>query len=172
MNKNLVYIGIVALAVIAVILGYNIYQQQKTYQAPLTNQKQSQTKTVESPAPTSKASKTDVLTFPGPNATADETKKFSEHVNQIAQETDTLNIGKCSPSPLALKTKLGASINLRNDDTTTHKIIFNPEYQFTLNAGETKAVKADFGHGDGIYSYICDKALNAATPIGVFLLVK
>src|SRR5688572_18245360 len=108
MSKNLIYVGIAALLIIAVVLGYKIYQQQtgvtpilptnlqsQNTSQPTTNQATSAA-FVESDNP---ADRSAVLNFPDSNASEAEKKKWGEKVISIAKQTNLLGINNCETIP-------------------------------------------------------------------------
>lgn len=179
MAKNLVYIGVIVLAVIAIVLGYKIYQQTLANRATpqtTTPSQQVQTKitppkitpqpvgtTSQSSTPT--AEQLAALNFPGPNATESEKKKHAELVDKMSVISSELNITNCQFSPPILKALQGSSITIRNDGQDaqtlhwgTKDIVIQPTSQKVVNLREW------FGNGLGDHGYSC---LNSNNPGGI-----
>lgn len=187
MAKNLVYVGVVVLAVIAVVLGYKIYQQQLAYKqtAPKnqsTTGQQSGVKTTPklSPKPsplsqsqqTSAAELAEVLQFPGPNATEAERKEQSDLVNKLGNQfggATFLDISGCNPNPVVYRVKQGGSFKVKNSDQTEHTFYTDPgrKTKIPANLEQTLTSKA-IGDNYGDYSYNCDSSTN---PVGIIQIV-
>lgn len=163
MAKNFVYIGIAVLALIAVVLGYKIYQQRLSYTLPQTNQSQNRpaTGTVVNQATPGGAQNTaqnidlDSLfkQFPGANATTEEKTKFNSYLLSIGQETGTLVINNCKVTPLVFRVKKGVDFMVSNLDNKDHTLNVN-QVTFSVKAKETKKLTTD--NLDGAYGYYCD----------------
>ena len=180
MTKNGVYIGVAILAVIAVILGYNIYQQTTTGTGATPSDQQSQTRTI--PQPTgiegsSSASSGDTVTiaadrkkiasYPGPSASEEQKKEFGTIIGKNAQTSDTLDITNCNTSPLVLKVKKGSNIKLINNGSTGNAILFGPgkQHEVPANGSITMTVSLDVG----INSYRCT-GISGSPIVGVFVV--
>ncbi len=109
-----------------------------------------------------------VLNPPPPNANKTDKDKHFALVTKLAQDASELNLNKCNlPSPLVLKTKLGANINIKNDDNKDHVIVLDQGNKFTVPANKTLALKVNFPYGQGAYGYLCD---DLPGVIGFFLV--
>lgn len=162
MSKNLVYIGIAVLIVVALILGYKIYEQQTGYKlGSLRGKSDSVTvkpnrspSSTESSSTTSKSDKEkSVLNFPADNASPEQMNKFFDEVGRLGVESNTLQIAKCQPSPLVIRVKKGASFNITNSDSVERELIVDPTHKYKVSAGGLVSFKADFG--TGILGYRC-----------------
>lgn len=184
MAKNLVYVGVIVLAVIAIVLGYKIYQQtlaNKTVST--TEQPQSKTK----PQPTSRqitipatpqtqqpsaAEVAEVLKFPGPNATEVERKKHSDLVNKLGNQfggATFLDISGCNPNPVVYRVKQGSSFKVKNSDQIEHTIYTDPIRQTKISANSEQTVESkNIGVNNGDYGYNCDSSTN---PAGIIQIV-
>lgn len=170
MTKNLVYVGIIVLAVVAIYLGYKIYQQQIGLKSQTkTPGQQIQSNTSPKPAAPQTTQPTFVLNFPGPNSSDEETRKFAEDVQANAKETGELNISQCKPNPQVLKVKLGSEFKIKNSDLSEHKIYIAGKEKFSASPNSTVTAKAAFDKGSGTYGYGCD---SDNTLAGAFFVVE
>lgn len=168
MSKNLVYIGVVVLAVIAVILGYNIYQQQSGG-ATTPSTQQPQTRDITQPiqqgtdqTTTQKkeltAEEKQVLQFPGPNASEAERKAWADLVNKLGNESGVpyLDITGCSPTPVVYRVKLDGTFKVKNSGQTDH-VIYTGDKRTTIKANSEQSVSSSsMGNTPGDYGYSCD----------------
>lgn len=181
MPKKLVYAGIIALAVIALVLGYKIYQQQigKGEQSITPNQQVNNATTpnseVNQATPDASLSRTPsaaeisaVLNFPGPNATAEERKKHSDLVNKLGDEAgfSFLNISGCKPVPVVYRVKLGSTFKVKNTDSVDHTIYTAKKVTIKANSEQTLNSK-EIGDNLGDYGYGCDNSSGAAGIIQI-----
>lgn len=105
---------------------------------------------------------TAVLNTPGEQAMPEERKAHFDLALRLARESSYLDIGQCRGSPVVLRISLGGVFAVRNSDSVDHEIVFNAEKRFSIPAGGTLNVTADFGKGAGLYGYGCDTAPKAA----------
>lgn len=121
MSKNLVYIGVAVLFVIAVFLGYKIYQQQYSQQSSTksTSSQNINTKTKASPSqsPTAQqkvsASDLEILKFPA-DLSSQEGVKWMQEVKTKAKTADSLDVSNCQASPIVLNIQNGAELKITN----------------------------------------------------------
>jgi hypothetical protein len=182
MTKNLTYIGIIVLLIIAIVLGYQIYQQQTGYDTSSQNQSINNQEFVTPQAITPNSTATApltnqpsaeeiaVLNFPGPNATDAEKKAHSNLVNEVGNKvagTPFLDISGCKPNPIVYRVKRGATFNIKNSDAIDHTINTERKAIIKSNSEQTLASK---GIGDdlGNYAYSCD---DSAGPVGVIQII-
>ncbi len=178
MSKNLVYVGIGILAIIAVFLGYKIYQQQTVLQnqsiasskpQPIVQQNTSKSSTL-SPQNNNISQAIDLDSvfkqFPGRNASKEEKMKFNNYLLSIGTEGGTLTINNCKVVPLVFRVKKGADFMLSNLDNVDHTLKVN-QVTFSVKARETKKVKAD--NLDGANGYYCD---GTGPKIGILHVVQ
>lgn len=169
MAKNLVYIGIAVLAVIAVVLGYQIYQQTVSKKAPTTRQ-QPPTRTITQPVGTQSSTQTapqkteltakekQVLNFPGPNASQEEKNAWEAVVRKLGAESEGvayLDISGCKPNPVVYRVKLDSSFMVKNSDQKDHEI-YNAK-RVTIKANSTQTLRTqEIGSNIGLLGYGCD----------------
>lgn len=175
MARNLVYIGIVVLAIIAVVLGYNIYKQQLAYKQTLTQKQTVIPKKQLRPTPPSQTSSVSntmsedrqkIATYPGPSAPDDQKKELSRIIEKNVQVSDTLNVTQCNTTPLVLQTIKGADIKLVNDDSVVRSIMFGPGKQYDVPIKKTLTIKPDLNNG--INFYRCN--LTGSPIVGIVLI--
>lgn len=180
MSKNLVYIGIAALAILAILLGYQIYQQQtgigsQTLPTPNPVVQNNSTSPLNSTQPQATRSSTidqyiDLDSvfkqFPGPNATEEEKIRFNDYLLSIGKEGDTLTISNCKPIPVVFRVRKGTEFSLSNLDNMDHTLNVS-QVTFSVKARETKRVKTD--NLDGANGYYCD---GVGSKIGILHIVQ
>ncbi|MBI2013342.1 MAG: hypothetical protein HYS87_00700 [Candidatus Colwellbacteria bacterium] len=110
---------------------------------------------------------TDVLNTPGQDATDEERRQHFELAAMLAEEADLLDITGCKADPVVLKLTDQETFGVKNDDIVPHVLRISDEIEFTVEANSTTGLKADFGHGVGLYGYGCDGSTGA---IGLFLV--
>lgn len=110
-----------------------------------------------------------LLAHPSADAPREEHQAYYDRLLNIAREGEVIDINKCvAATPSVLRVSIGEIITFRNEDVVGHTIAYNPEYIFTIPAGGTLEIPADFGTGSGgIYGYGCD---NSNYLTGVLIL--
>lgn len=179
MAKNLVYIGIAVLALIAVVLGYKIYQQKALNIVPLTTQPtqdRTTTGTVKQTTPATTQTNAapqniDVNTLVNnlvkPDNTQAERDRLATTTRLAAIKADVLDISNCNPNPSIFQVKKGAEFKVKNSNSIDQKIMITPQQQYNAPANQTVTLKADFG--PGIISYRCNKD-NGYPLVGIFFV--
>lgn len=169
MAKTLTYLGVVVLVIIAVVLGYKIYQQITSTNQSIPTSQQSEDRTIpqsvdrqEVTPKTSTSSDQNsnpedwIYRFPGDNATQEEKQQFSDNLNRFAKQTEVLEISNnCKSSPLVMRIKKDQEFQIKNTSGTDIKIIISTQYQIPIGANTAKTVKAYFG-GIGAFGYRCE----------------
>lgn len=169
------------LAVIALVLGAAIFQQTRPQGV---NQSSEETE-VAAPSPTSQSQATSsaqrrplpenltedekaVLDPPSLDAPADEKQAHYNLAVKLAQTASNLDLNKCSkPNPLVMKITNGENFTAKNSDTVEHTIVIDQDHHYAVAPGGSATIKADFGHGLGVYGYLCD---NVPGVVGFFLV--
>lgn len=152
MEKKLAYVGIAVLVVIAVVLGYQIYQQQTGYNTPEQNNQQYVTPQV--PINTQQTNQPAIESllkrFVAPHNSPEEKAKFFSDLNAVAKETDLLSVTNCKPNPSVLKVKKGSSFKITNEDnrSITLGII---EQNIIINSKSTVTVEANWEGATGLH---------------------
>jgi hypothetical protein len=164
MAKNLVYIGIAGLVVIAVILGYNIYQQQGGTLAPINNsvnplsQSNNQQPQTTQAATIPDADWAKIENFDDSKVNQAEGEEFTNLVIKYGVDTNSIEIKQCEASPLVANIKMGSNFTIKNTDTLNQVMnFFSKEY--VIKPGETVTILSQFT--PGIFRYAC--SLNNAT---------
>jgi len=180
MSKYLLFFGIVVLAVIAVVLGYQIYKQTTgtgiappVVQTPPIQQSVINTDISQiSPLPQNIDIDVESILkqFPDTTATDEEKTKFNEYLFSLAQEADTLTIvssatANCSPTPKILRVKKETEFKIVNQDNVDHKLsMFQKDIYAKANT--TTTVKTDWG--TGAFGYICG---DTGPRVGIFIII-
>jgi hypothetical protein len=155
------------LVIIAVVLGYKIYEKKAPASAkPVVTSNQS----TSTPVTTNNTTVKTAAAIPKPpaaGASNTELRAWGELISKLAVPTNKLEITACKPNPAVIALDSGTSFSVTNKDSVSHILVLNPTTTFTIDAGATKSIKADFGKGPGMYAYGCD---NGNEPVGVFLV--
>lgn len=180
MGKTLLYIGIVGLVIIAVVLGYTIYQQQitsslnnqsvSTNQQYITPQVSTNNSTATAPATNQlSAQEIAVLNFPGPNATDAEIRQHGELVDKLSIRASALDITNCKPNPLVFEIEEGTTFKVRNTGSVAVELVRGDKI-VTVPANTEKGVKiTDLAKEQfGNIGYAC---MDQQGPTGVIQIV-
>ena len=108
-----------------------------------------------------------IMDEPPPDASRAALQQYRANIEYYAQEANNVSLTDCLANPAVIKVVSGSTISLKNNDSTAHTILVNPENTFEVGPGQSVGITADFGSGLGIYSYTCD---NIGRPVGVFLV--
>lgn len=150
MNRNS---KIVVLVIIAIILGYAVYNQQQN-KLP-----SSSTSLTTPPIPlTSNLTEEEkfILNPPSATASSDLKKKHADTIAKLAKEGSSLEIKDCKPNILVLQVKQGSDLVAKNLDSVKHRLIFDSEHIFELPASGSKTINVDFKYGTGDYGFVCE----------------
>lgn len=92
-----------------------------------------------------------------------------QYVLKIAYPTPYIEIGKCSPYPLAVRVVVNTNLTFVNSDSIPHSIVFTPKRQIILQPKEKKTVLVDFYRYSPVpYGYTCDDSIEA---VGILFAV-
>jgi hypothetical protein len=170
-SRNPLIWTLAALVIIALGLGYAVYAKKSGNRAPNSYPSEN--------APVAAGQKpvsgganvpaNKLLTPPGPNSSEAEQKAFAELVASAAVRTDKINLSSCKAMPTVASFNLDSMITLVNDDPTEHTMVLDPKNTFTVPGKSKKTIKADFGHGPGLYGYGCDMSSGA---VGMMLVTQ
>jgi len=182
MKPKTIFVVNIVLALVAILLGYLIYQQQ-TGASLFTTDRTLQTSSPDllTPLPgnlratslnETYVNETDVLNWPAPNASVEEKQRHSNFIQSIAQNTEYIDIVNCVAQPLVFRIQLGQTFVLRNQDAVDHTITIREEAEFYIPAGGTNSSTANthiFEFGPGNYGYTCESQAGIA---GIFFVVE
>jgi plastocyanin len=165
-NTNLL---IPALIVIALVVGAILFMNMQGLSAPTIPDSSGDTNT----GAMSGSSEEDraLLMPPANSAPQEEQQAYAEQVMQKARSTSQVSLGvNCAANPLIVRIDDGASLTFKNDDSTTHTIIFNEDHSYVLEPGAAKSIgKEILSRGGGMYSYGCDAI---SGPAGMIVVNK
>lgn len=164
-NEEKMNIAVVFLIVVAVMLGYMIFQQSRPKSTDRIEKAGAAQALFQDLADKERA----VLNVPSQDSTQEEKQQHFELVLRIAKEADYLDISQCIPSPVVFKVKNDERFTVKNPDAVEHTIGLDPDHIFSVPAQSTKTIVADFGHGAGLYGYGCDASTKA---VGLFLVAQ
>lgn len=173
MSKNLVYIGVAVLAIIVVILGYNIYQK-----SPLGTLSQSTPVPQSSQPPkiTLSQEELEVLKPPANDAPNAEKERYGQLLKSLAENTsEEIVIGdSCIAKPLVLQIRFGRTLKIRNEDTKEHTLNFPGKDGIEVAPGQSTSLVIDFGTGGTVLGYGCDSLPGPAGTgvIGILTIFK
>lgn len=180
MATKLAYLGVAVLAIIAVILGYKIYQQQtainnqtaSTTQQPNDNTNPAINKNVPqlTKSESSQSSDTtptaeDLYLFMSKADTLEYKDKYIETAKRLAVETNVINYSNCKAKPVSVKMKKDSEVQLKNNDAYPIEILHEKFKIFKVPANQSITIKTDFG--SGIYGYGCTGGLDIRVLSGV-----
>lgn len=97
-----------------------------------------------------------VLAPPSPDASAEERDKHTSLATKLSKESDNLDITNCSSNPLVLRIKNNKNLKVKNSDDVPHMLILDDSHKYQIAKNSTTDLKVDFGHGIGLYGYICE----------------
>jgi len=162
MTKTLLYIGIAVLAVIAVVLGYKIWEQlqippiqrtQDTSVPQTVGNQQTSQQTTQSPSiPQSDWDR--IVNFDSTKEDEEANIDFTDTVVKYAKESNIIEFNQCKASPLIVTMKIGSEFTIRSTDSKEQSIAFGSK-QYLLKPGDSLQVKEDFAQVPGIYRYAC-----------------
>ena len=103
-----------------------------------------------------------VLSPPGADASDKERQAYFDLVTSQATAADMLVLGaNCTPVPLVISLPLKKTFTIKNTDTVAHTMRLDKDHTYTIEAGKSKEIAADFGHEAGLYGYGCDSSTKA-----------
>ena len=154
MQRNLVYIGIAGLAVIAVVLGYQIYKQQTGTKTPTVGQ--TPNITVPQGVGSQQGGQSDTtapkvqLKFLSTNPSEQDFKDFYSQAQKYGVEGNKMEFINCEPTPQVLKVPFGSEFDIVNKDNTQTTIIIDKTYTLTANSSQkidTQTIRANAAYG-------------------------
>lgn len=108
------------------------------------------------------------LKFPTATTSRAEKEKYFLEVANASKIVDTIKIQeRCTPDTLIVRARLGKELTIVNTDTVPHTISVSNEYSWPIEPGKSIVIPADFGTGEGTYTYSCE---NSGGPIGIILI--
>lgn len=96
-----------------------------------------------------------VLNPPSPDAPAAEREKHDALAEKLSKESDSLDITNCRSNPLVLRIKNNENLKVKNSDNIDRNLIFDDTHKYQIAKNSTTNLKVDFGHGVGLYGYVC-----------------
>ncbi len=170
--KNGSSITILVLVIIAVVLGYSIYNQSflKTlmYKAPQPQAGKQAFPLANSISRSGlTADEQTALKTPGANASQEERKKHFDAAFRAAKNAEVLQLGQCQGTPVVLRVKKDKPITVNNQDYKQHQIIIDKDHIYSVPANGKTDLAIGFDKGPGLYGYGCDKSQEAS---GLFLV--
>ena len=179
-GKNLI---IVVLIVIAVILGFLIFQRvgdqttvdtsdvSNTSSEENVANDQSQetgdfvdTRDLSSLSSDEKA----VLKVPS-NGTDEERQGHFNLAVSLAKDTSSVDIAGCVGDPVVARVSSSNQLFVTNSDSLEHTIIFDQDNSFIVPAGGQVSIESVFSKGAGLYGYGCN---NNPGVTGLFLVTE
>jgi hypothetical protein len=165
MSKILTPIGIICLLIIAVVLGYTIFQKQiapSSNNQAVTNQQyitpQPSTNNSTTTAPTTNQPSAEeqdlVKAIPGSSSTLEERVAYNIKLQKFEKVTDTIEITNCWPNPFIARVREFTDLKIKNNDNV-EQLIYLGQTQINVPAGKTITTKPP-GKGDGITNLTCN----------------
>lgn len=154
--KKKQFLLIIILLIIAVVLGYAIYKQQDP-KSPSVPDVSIPTPSVSTQISSAlNADEKAVLNPPPSDASPAEREEHDALAAKLSKESDNLDITNCRPNPLVLRIQINKNLKVKNSDNINHKLIFDDTHQYQIPKNSTIDIKVDFGHGAGLYGYVCE----------------
>jgi len=165
--------ALVCLALIAVVLGYFVYQKYAagvSVEVPEQEDVAMEVSESEQTVPSTNSALSDeeraILNPPPPGSPEEDFQNHFQSVQQFAVETDILTVGAgCRMTPTVAKAQLGSTLELRNDDGVSHTIVFTSTLSYLVPAHARVLLPINFNQGAGLYGYACDTNPSAAGMI-------
>lgn len=166
MGKTLVYVGVIVLAVIAVVLGYQIYQQTAGVQTPSVPQTQDTTvpqtvgnqDTLQISPLSQKIDMEFILkNTPDPNSSIGKKQDWENYLRVNRQEGSLIVIKNCIAEPSVLIIENGEDFKIQNEDSVDHKLTIPPN-GITVKAKESVSLKATLEMSE--FGYSCETIPN------------
>ena len=152
-TKNIVIVVVIIVtALILGVLAGNLLKQQRASVSEETPTEPSPTQ----PAPTPPGSFLEGLPPPpGENASEEEKRAFFDAVQQMAIETETIEVGSsCTLSPVIAKIKPGTSFTFANNDSVDHVVTTFTDKELMISAQDSVTIESPTS--GGIYGVVCD----------------
>jgi len=174
MSKILVYVGIAVLAIIAVVMGYQIYEQTTVIKPPPIQQTQdtSVPQTVgnqQTPQPntqfSSQSEYSEILNFDDGSATKEEKRIWYNSIGRLTKGTDTLDISMCKPNPVVVKLNQNTQLKVTNNDNRD-RMILRGDLRYTIPAKQTSTISIK-DWGVGILRYRCNTDDGSGAIVGI-----
>lgn len=144
---------IIILIVVAVVLGLAIYKQHKPQPSVLPPTESTVPKLM---SPDLTQDEKAVLNPPSPDAPAAEKDIHDALAAKLSKESDSLDITNCRSDPLVVRIKINENLKVKNNDNIDRKLIIDDTHIYEIAKNSTTSIKVDFGHGVGLYGYICE----------------
>jgi len=144
------------LVLIAIVLGYAIYQQSLSSPATIDESPVSSKKNIKPLPPDLSEDEKALLTPPSPDAPQSEKEEHDALAAKLSKESDVLDITNCRSNPLVLRAKINQNLKVENKDNIDRKLIFDDAHQYLILKNGAATVKVDFGKGAGLYGYVCE----------------
>jgi len=148
---------IIILLAVALVLGQAIYKQQSPQPSKESLPRETNSSNLPKLLPPDlTADEKAVLNPPSPDAPAAEREKHSALAAKLSKESDSLDITNCRSNPLVLRIKINKNLIVKNSGNIDRKLIFDDTHKHQIAKNSTTNIKVDFGHGVGLYGYICE----------------
>lgn len=173
--EKIINISIIVLALIAIGLGYMIFQSKRMqiFQESSNVVFPSVSEIPSISAIPSNADEILVLQPPLSNAKKEDITRYHAAVEKLAQDSTSIKIDdNCIATPRVARMKIGTTFSITNQDNYPHLLSFEgPSY--TIPPKGIQELTATFNHGDGIYAYTCDKTpFSKGNIAGVLMIIK
>lgn len=170
MSKNSSAVLTSVIIAIGVILGVAWFAYNKkadnNEKLPTNNTQNVSPSPTTPPAPQSFKQKL-IASMPGQGASKQELDEFAKNVAGAAEESTTLDISGCKPTPEILHVKIGRSFKVTNGDSADHTISHPKNITIDVAGRGEKEVTLNT---EGIFGYACDASANKTQTIGIFFV--
>ncbi len=162
MNPKLLNVGLVVLTVIALVLGYFVYEKFAPVritpkpEAGLLERMQQTGTDVPNYADMTDAELVSALPNPA-DVPAEAMTAFAGVVTSRAVSTNRVSIGAgCAADPKIVDVAVGDTVTFVNEDRVVHTLNVTPKHAVRLEPGASAELATDFETGTGMYGYPCD----------------
>lgn len=105
--------------------------------------------------------------IPLPGASTNVVSAFWKSITKKAVKTDTVDVTNCRPDPKIAGFTLGKLIALTNSGDSPLTLRISDKTTLVIPGKGKLDTEADFGHGYGIYDYLCN---GSSDSVGVFVV--
>lgn len=165
MNQNLKYALIILILALVIIGGFILVRnyRQATSTAPADKPPLNQTpnNTLQTPGqgPKKYVNESDLLNnIPSNDSSEQEKEEFTKAIRAYIKTGDLLVIKDCLGKPIVLSVKAKSTINIQNQDTKEHTLVFGEKTSIQVSPNATRSIVLDFLKEGDLRNYQCDGA--------------
>jgi plastocyanin len=149
---------IVALIAVTLTLGYLIFKQNNPSSKGANFQNiHPSNQQIEAILPPGNMStdEQDLLHPPSESSSTDLKQKHMALVIKLAKPGSSIELSDCKPTPLVLQIKQGTNLEVKNNDTVKHTLVFDNQHSLNIEPNSKATINVNFQYGTGDYGYVC-----------------